>query len=187
MVFEQFEANQILTHMKKQENSVQDLDRQAAIDKFRELVNHNSICLLTTNLTEIPLATRPMSVQKVCDQGNFWFLSSIDSKKNAEINLDPRVQLFFSNTSNSEFLTVYGKASIIKDKMKIEELWSPLAKAWFTEGKDDPRISVIKVSPEDSFYWDTKYGKMVSSVKIAISALTGETMDVGVKGALTLN
>ncbi|MGE3509589.1 MAG: pyridoxamine 5'-phosphate oxidase family protein [Vicinamibacterales bacterium] len=30
---------------------------------------------------------------------------------------------------------------------KIDELWEPLAKTWFTEGKDDPRITVIKVAP----------------------------------------
>ncbi len=45
------------------------------------------------------------------------------------------------------------------DKEKIEELWTPLAKAWFTEGINDPRISVIKVVPDNGFYWDNKHGK----------------------------
>jgi general stress protein 26 len=166
--------------------NVENLNRQEAIEKLKTLVKHNSICLFTTSLAETPLRARPMSTQKVCDQGNFWFLSARDSDKNMEIAKDSRVQLFFSNTSDSEFLTAYGEASISYDRKKIEELWTPIAKAWFTEGKDDPRISVIKVKPTNAFYWDTKSGKMVSMIKILASALTGKTSDVGVEGTLTV-
>lgn len=172
--------------MEKNKEGIQNLDRQQTIDKFKELVKHNSICLFTTKLSETPLQTRPMSTQKVCDQGNFWFLSSRDSNKNAEIGSGGEVQLFFSNTSDSEYLTVFGEASVSDNRTKIEELWNPIAKAWFTEGKDDPRITVIKVTPRDAFYWDTKSGKMISMIKIAASALTGKTMDNGVEGKLTV-
>ncbi|MDQ2693096.1 MAG: pyridoxamine 5'-phosphate oxidase family protein, partial [Chloroflexota bacterium] len=27
---------------------------------------------------------------------------------------------------------------------------------WFTEGKDDPRVAAIKVTPTGGYYWDTK-------------------------------
>jgi len=172
---------------KNEKDVIKNLDHQDAIDKFKELVKHNSICLFTTNLSRMPLKTRPMSTQKVCDQGNFWFLSDRDSDKNHAINLEPEVQLFFSNTGDSEYLTVFGQASILEDKKKIDELWTPIAKAWFTEGKDDPRISVIKVTPKDAFYWDTKSGKMISMIKIAASALAGRTMDNSVEGRLTVH
>src|ERR1700759_4938503 len=141
--------------MKENKGEIQNLDREETIEKFKELVKHNAVCLFTTNLSSVPLETRPMSTQKVCDQGNFWFLSSRDSNKNNEIGNGSDVQLFFSNTSDSEYLSVFGKATISTDKSKIEELWTPIAKAWFTEGKDDPRITVIKVTPKDAFYWDT--------------------------------
>ena len=172
--------------MEKNKGEIQNLDHQAAIDKFKELVKHNPVCLFTTDLSKTPLQTRPMSTQKVCDQGNFWFLSDRDSDKNQEISNESEVQLFFSNTGDSEYLTVFGEATISEDKKKIEELWTPIAKAWFTEGKDDPRISVIKVTPKDAFYWDTKSGKMISMIKIAASVLAGKTMDNGVEGSLSV-
>jgi general stress protein 26 len=96
---------------KKGASEIKNLTHHEAIDKFKELVKHESTCLFTTQLTQVPLTTRPMSVQKVCDQGNFWFLSSSDSDKNAEIMIDNRVQLFFINTADYEFLSVFGTAS----------------------------------------------------------------------------
>lgn len=172
--------------MEKNSSKIKNLTHQEAIDKFKEIVKHESTCLFTTQLTKVPLTTRPMSVKKVCDQGNFWFLSPSDSDKNQEISNDPRVQLFISNTSNYEFLSIYGKATITKDKAKIDELWSDIAKAWFPEGKDDPRVTVIKVSPEEGFYWDTKDGKLVSMIKILASAVTGKTMQEGVEGTISV-
>lgn len=172
--------------MEKNASAIKNLSHQEAIDKFKEIVKHESVCLFTTRLTEVPLTTRPMSIQKVCDQGNFWFLSASDSSKNQEIVEDSRVQLFINNTSNYEFLSVYGKATISRDRQKIDELWSDIAKAWFNEGKDDPRVTVIKVTPEEGFYWDTKDGKLVSLIKIAASAVTGKTLQEGVEGRISV-
>jgi len=172
--------------MEKNSSKIKNLTHQEAIEKFREIVQHESTCLFTSQLTKVPLTTRPMNVQKVCDHGNFWFLSAGDSDKNQEIQSDPRVQLFISNTSNYEFLSVYGTATVSRDRQKIDELWSDIAKAWFPQGKDDPRVTVIKVLPEEGFYWDTKDGKLVSMVKILASAVTGKTMQEGVEGTISV-
>ena len=100
--------------------------------------------------------------------------------------LDARVQLFFLNTSKYEFLSLYGMATVTRDRQKIDELWTDIAKAWFPEGKDDPRVTVIKVTPEDGFYWDTKDGKLVSMVKILASAVAGKTFTEGVEGTIAV-
>ncbi len=81
-------------------------------------------------------------------------------------------------------MTLYGKAAVNKDKAKIKELWQPIIKTWFTEGIDDPRISVIKVTPEDGYYWDTKHGTIVAFLKMAAGAITGQTLDDSIEGTL---
>ncbi|MBA4058682.1 MAG: general stress protein, partial [Marivirga sp.] len=88
--------------------------------------------------------------------------------------------------SSYEFLSVYGKASITRDRKKIDELWTDTAKAWFPEGKDDPRVTVVKVTPEEGFYWDTKDGKLISTIKILASAVTGKTLEEGVEGTISV-
>lgn len=166
---------------------VKNLSNQEAIGKIKDIGKGADICLFTTNLTQLPLSTRPMAASQIDDEGNIWFFSGKDSNKNDEINQDKRVQLFFANKSASEYLSVYGEAEEITDKEKAKELWTPIAKTWFTEGVDDPNLSLIKVQPQDAYYWDTKNNKAVQLIKIAVGAITGKTMDDGVEGKLELN
>lgn len=161
-----------------------DLSQTEGIEKMRELAESAKICHFVTGLSRKPLSSRPMATQEVDEHGNFWFLSKEASHKNEDVDDDPEVQLFYSNTSSSEYLTVFGYAEIIHDRQKLEELWNPFVKTWFTEGKDDPTISIIRVQPVDAYYWDTKTNRLVSLLKIAAGAVTGKTMDDGIEGKI---
>lgn len=171
---------------KTPEKNTQNLSAQDAIDKLKELVKNESSCFFCTQLSKQPITTRPMTTQKVDDEGNIWFMSSIKSEKNIEIKSDNAVQLFYANPQNYEFLTVNGKASIHTDREKIYELWTPFAKAWFKDGKDDADISLIKVAPQSAYYWDTKNNKMISMIQMLASMITGNAPDDGVEGKLNV-
>ncbi len=166
--------------------NTENLSFNEAIAKIKELVSAADICMFTTALTQLPLSTRPMSTQQTDSEGNLWFFSEKDSDKNEHIEVDNRVQLFYTNKSSSEFLSIYGTAEIFTDKQKIEELWTPIVKTWFQQGKDDPSITIIKVVPQDAYYWDTKHNKLVSLIKIITSVAFGKTMDDGVEGKLSV-
>ena len=169
----------------QQEKNHEDLQGRKATEKLKELAKKASACFFCTAITSgKPVKVRPMSVQKIDDSGNFWFLSADDSYKNEEIDKDNHVQLMFKGSAHSDFLTIYGVATISTDKKKIKELWEPLIKTWFTEGVDDPRITVIKVEPKEGYYWDTKHGNTIAFMKMAIGALTGKTLDDSIEGKL---
>jgi general stress protein 26 len=160
------------------------LTQAEAIQEMKKLAESINVCMFCTQSSDLPFQTRPMGTAKIDNSGDFWFLSDIESDKNNEIKKDDKVQLIYSQPGGSKFMTVYGKAAVSKDRKKIDELWNDLDKAWFTQGKDDPRISVIHVMPEQAYYWDTKYGKMVAMLAIAAGAVTGRTMDTGIEGQL---
>ncbi|MBB1284542.1 pyridoxamine 5'-phosphate oxidase family protein [Flavisolibacter sp. BT320] len=167
------------------EKNHEDLQGQEAVKKMKDLVDKAKTCFFCTRASSgLPFDTRPMSVQKLDEQGVFWFLSSDDSHKNAELEQDPTVQLLFQGSAHSDFLSVQGRASISKDKEKIKELWEPVIKTWFTGGVDDPRITVIKVTPESGYYWDTKHGNVVAGVKMLLGAAIGKTLDDSIEGNL---
>jgi general stress protein 26 len=163
---------------------VNNLSRAEAVEKMKELAEKIDMCMFCTLPETFPMQTRPMSTQKVDADGNLWFLSSIGSHKNEEIAEDSHVQLIYSDPGSMSFMTVHGRASISRDQKKIDELWKAHAKAWFTEGKDDPRISVIRVKADEAYYWDTKHNKMVAFLKMMAAMATGKTMDDGVEGTL---
>lgn len=167
------------------EDNHRDLQGQAAIDRIKDVVDKTSTCFFCTAVsTGDSTATRPMAVQKVDDEGSLWFMSASDSHKNHELEMDPTVSLFFQGSEHSDFLHLRGKGSISRDRQKIDELWEPVMKTWFTEGKDDPRITVIKVAPTAGYYWDNKHGNVVAGIKMLIGAATGKTLDDSIEGRL---
>ena len=125
-----------------------------------------------------------MNVRQVDDEGNLWFLSANDSHKNQELAVDPSVKLYFQGSKYSDFMQLDGQATISTDREKIKELWSSMAQVWFTEGVDDPRITVIKVTPTAGYYWDTKHGLAVAGVKMLLGTVLRKTMDDSVQGKL---
>lgn len=157
--------------------SKENLTHLEAIKKIKELSESAKVCMFCTELETLPINSRPMSLQETDEEGNLWFISSDDSNKNFEIKDDRRVQLFFMNNSDYQYLSIFGEATIYKDKTTIEDKWSPMAKAWFEEGKDDPKVSIIRVEPKDTYYWDTRVGKLVSLFNFVSAAVTGNTTD----------
>lgn len=169
------------------EKNREDLQSAEAWKKVKELAEKASSCFFCTRISSKDMiTTRPMSVQQVDDHGHCWFLSADDSHKNADIEEDPSVQLFFQGSKHSDFLTLYGIATISRNRQKIDELWNPILKTWFTEGKDDPRITVIEFVPREGYYWDTKHGQLVAFAKQLAGAVTGKTLDDSIEGKLKM-
>jgi general stress protein 26 len=174
-------------HANQPEDMHQDLAGSEAVAKIKQLAGKAHTCFFCTAAPfSAATGARPMNVRKVDDNGDLWFLSASDSHLNQEVADDPHVRLFFQGSPHSDFMEIKGYAHVSRDKAKIEELWEPLIKTWFTEGVDDPRITVIKVSPSTGYYWDTKHGHAVAGIKMMIGALTGKTLDDSIEGKLSV-
>jgi general stress protein 26 len=167
------------------EQNHQDLRGPEAVRKIQELVKQAKSCFFCTQLhASDSVGARPMNVRHVDDEGNLWFLSAIDSHKNLELADDPFVTLYFQGSPHAHFLQLRGRATVSRERAKIKELWEPILKTWFTEGEDDPRISVIRVAPVSGYYWDNKHGDLVAGVKMIIGAAVGKTLDDSIEGRL---
>lgn len=164
---------------------IKSLEGKEALKKLKDLAKSAENCFFCTCIkTGLPVSVRPMSVLDIDDEGNLWFMSMKDSNKNREIASDPFTHLFFQENKNSGFLNIYGITEIITDQERIDKLWNPLLKVWFQGGKDDLNISLLKVVPARSYYWDTKHGELVAFAKMAASVITGKTMDDSIEGNL---
>lgn len=166
------------------EHNHEDLAGARAIKKIGELIKEAQTCFFCTSTADGKLDARPMNVLKYDEQGNLWFMSAIDSHKNQELKDNPNVRMFFQGSPHSEFLHLEGVATVTQDKAKIDELWEFVLKTWFTEGKDDPRITVIKVAPSHGYYWDNKHGNAVAGIKMMVGAAVGVTLDDSIEGNL---
>lgn len=170
------------------EDNFKNMVGQEAIEKMKLLAEKGGACFFCTNIqTGKSFSTRPMAPEKIDDNGSFWFLSAKDSEKNKELEKDPTAQLLFKGSDYSDFMTLYGKVNISTDQNKIDELWDATMKVWFTEGKTDPRISVLEFVPSEGYYWDTKNNVLVGMAKRAYGAIVGETYDDSIEGNIKVN
>jgi general stress protein 26 len=168
------------------EENHENLSAAAAIKKIRDMTKGAACFFCTRALGGGSGGTRPMSVLQADEAGDLWFLSASDSHTNRELKSDPGVELYFQRSPHSDFMHLVGTAQVSTDQTKIDELWEPLFKTWFTEGKEDPRITVIRVSPTKGYYWDTKHGNAVAGIKMLIGAALGKTLDDSIEGTVAV-
>jgi general stress protein 26 len=172
------------------EDNYRDLSGPDAVKRVKDMADDAGACFFVTTHSSgensgKTAGVRPMNVRETDDAGNLWFLSSIDSHKNHDLAANPDVKLYFQIGSQHGFLELEGRADVSQDRARIHDLWNPLLKTWFTEGEDDPRITVIRFTPQSGYYWDNKHGSVVMGAKVAVGALIGKTLDDSIEGRLT--
>ncbi|MBN9584028.1 MAG: general stress protein [Afipia sp. 62-7] len=145
-------------------------------DRVWELAQKISIAMLT-GWDGHNLHSRPMGAHVVPDENAFYFLADRRHHKDDDIRNYPTVCLAFADPGSQTYVSITGEAAVSGDRGKIKELWNVWAKAWW-DSPDDPNICVLKVTPREAEYWDAP-GKIVSSVKMAVAAATGNRPDMG--------
>ncbi len=149
-------------------------DHDASVKHVAELVDRARISMFTTMTCEGKHVSRPMALQEAEFDGDLWFFAYADSDKVAQISANPQVNVAFSNMKDSEWTSISGSASLVKDRAKIEELWSAPLKVWFEDGLDTPGLTLIKVHADSAEFWESPSSKMVRLFGAARAAATGD-------------
>ena len=155
-------------------------EKEADFQKLREMIKDMDFCMLTTVDENNDLHSRPMSLNGDVDPaGNLWFFTRDNSHKVFELKRTPKCNVSFSDPDNHRYVSITGKAQLVKDKAKIKELWKPQFKAWFPKGPDEPDIALLKVGLEKAEYWDSPGGTVAQVISFVSALVTGESADWG--------
>jgi len=150
------------------------------LEKVLDIIEDVQIAMMTTVDDQGNLVSRPMAALQVDEDGTIWFFTKRSSPKVDQIdNNENRVNLSFASVSDADYVSVSGRAQELNDRAKIDELWNPMAKAWFPEGKDDPDLVLLKVHTDMAEYWSANDSKMVRLFQQATAAITGNPPDMG--------
>ena len=66
----------------------------------------------------------------------------------------------------------------------MKELWSPVYKAYFPEGLDDPALRLLKVNVHKAEYWES-HGLIRTAIGF-VKALAGQEAEMGENERLNL-
>lgn len=156
-----------------------------ANDQLRRIVKKSKIFMMATNLRKVPFSVCPMTLQQMDKQGDLWFITPKNSDHFRAIEDDNRVQLIASNHKRQRYISIFGNATHIIDKAKVDELWNPMLKAWFS-GKDDPNLALLSININSGYYWDNDKSKMIALALSNSNLKTKSLIKQGEQGHLNL-
>ena len=96
---------------------------------------------------------QPMTAQIEGDEGGpIWFFTAAGNDLVEGAGNRHPALLNFASKGHDLFAKVEGDLSVSTDRATIERLWNPFVAAWF-EGKDDPKIRLLRFDPREAQIW----------------------------------
>lgn len=146
------------------------------LEKLNDVMEPFDTAMLVTRRGE-EMRSRPMAIAEASDDGHVWFLTGSDSGKIDELSANPSVNVVMQ--SDRRYLSLSGTARAVTERDRIEALWSPVSRAWFADGPDDPDVLALEIVPDFAEFWDlTGVKGMKTVVQIGAAMLSDDTPDV---------
>lgn len=117
-------------------------------------------CMLSTRTEGGDIAARPMSNNgDVAYEGDSYFFTYEEARTVSDIERDPKVGLGFQGKKGllgkpPIFISVEGRAELIRDRAAFEAHWTEDLDHWFQHGIDTPDLVLIKVRATRIHYWN---------------------------------
>ena len=123
-------------------------------------------------------ATQPMTAQFE-DQdraaGMVWIFTAKDHDLTRAIGQSNRAIGSYSAKGHDLFASLRGTLTIVNDRETIDRLWNPIVAEWY-EGKDDPKLALIRFDIEDAKIW---LSNVEGFLKPALNKLLGRKPEAG--------
>jgi len=151
-------------------------DTGATREHLWKMIKDIKFAMFTTRHGNGHLHSRPMTTQnKSLDgDGNLWFFMSKKGDPVDDLKADPTVCVVYADPGSDTYVSVSGKAAMIEDQAKKNQLWSKMAEAWFPGGATDPDLALVQVQIVHANYWDVKESKIVQLYEMAKAVVTGK-------------
>jgi general stress protein 26 len=118
-----------------------DSDRQPVTD----LISRAEAASLTTATQQGLHVSRTMGRRKAKFHGDLGNFPCEDSAKATQIRANPEGDISFSDTRNLFRTSVAGRAVIVHNRPKAEQIYSSALNAWFPDGLEMSRLTLIKI------------------------------------------
>ena len=130
-----------------------DLTEQNPISRIWDIVENARVGMLTTQFGG-GLRARPLQARPDRSAGIIWFITDVRGAKDDEIGAAHDVGLVFIDERDRVYLSVTGRASVVRDAAKTTEVWTETDDIWLPGGPDDPNVRLLRMQPVTAELWD---------------------------------
>jgi general stress protein 26 len=149
------------------------LSGDEALAKIRKLLEDFPIAFMITAI-DGEITARPIGIvgDHAAFDGTLWFITDKRSRKVRAIESGATTMLLFQNDKAGAYLHLSGRAAVVDDRHKLEELYTTLQRTWFPKGLDDPDITLVRFDAESASYWDSHNSLVRLATAFAKSIVT---------------
>lgn len=130
-----------------------DLPEQNPISRIWDIVEKARVGMLTTQFGG-GLRARPLQARPDRGAGIIWFITDVRGAKDDEIGAAHDVGLVFIDERDRVYLSVTGRASVVRDAAKTKDVWTETDDIWLPGGPDDPNVRLLRMQPVTAELWD---------------------------------
>jgi len=131
-----------------------------------------------------PQHFQPMTAFLDRAENTLWFFAYRDSDL-ADAAASGAPALFVFQDGRRLFASIGGTLAADDDRTRMDRYWGPTVAAWYPEGKDDPRLTLLRLDAHDAQVWVQDAGPARFAWEIARANATGREPDLG--GRANLN
>lgn len=133
-----------------------------------------------------PRELQPMTAFWDEESRSLYFYTSQDTDLVGELGGGHAALFIFINKDHSLWASLGGDLTRDHDRAKIDKFWSPFVAAWFPEGKDDPKLTLLRFKPVEADVWVNDKGPVRFGLEILKGNAPGKTADGGAREHLNL-
>ena len=132
--------------------------RPPELAKIAEMIRDVEIAMLTTISEDGSLRSRPMATPKSAFDGTLWFFVPASGALAQDVRRRPEVAVVYARPADERYVSVTGLGRIVRDEVKIAQLWHPMLERWFPKGQTDPDLALLAVEARSAEAWDGHKG-----------------------------
>jgi general stress protein 26 len=161
------------------------MSRKDGINRVWEIIEQVGVCMLTTQFGG-GLRARPLEARPKRDAGVIFFVTDIHSAKEDEIEAAPDIGLVFIDPSDKAYLSITGRARVVRDADAIKAAWRKTDEVWWPDGPTSPDVCLLQIEPVTAELWDGPASSVVSAFEFAKAKLTGAEPNLGENRKVTV-
>jgi general stress protein 26 len=131
---------------------------------------------------------QPMTAFVERDTNEIWFFTykDTDLAQSAAEQIDGgrAAFIFYSRELQA---CVDGRLSVQHDPERMEKYWNAHVAAWYPEGKDDPRLTLLRLDCTEAAVWLSEAGPVRYAWEILKANVSHSTPDVGERANINLH
>ena len=123
----------------------------------------------TVMLGATGVAPRPMTAMAEGDRAPLWFFTASDTElaESLDGSRGHAAIATFAAKDHDLFATIGGQVVIDNDRATIDRLWNPFIAAWFEQGKDDPKLRLLRMDAAEAHVWLNE-NSLLAGVKLLL-------------------